>query len=143
MKYLQLGDKLNVHPLKVSFLRVDRRIEETLLREHIQEEGNVCLESLVIPSQNAYAPHSHLDTSNSELLERSDHLGSCIRVIPRMGDDLDEQGVVVGRNDGAREGRGRIQTDAHSLARTEHLNSARVWLEIAGWVLCRHSALDG
>lgn len=126
----------------MSFLRIDRRIEETLLREHIHEEGNVRLESPVTSLQSAYV-YSHLDTPNSELLERSDHLGSCIRVVPRMGDDLDEQGVVVGRDDGAREGRGRVQTDAHALARTEHFNSARVWLEIASWIFCRHSALDG
>jgi len=136
-------DKLNVHPFKKCPSYVSTDASRKLCCVSTFRRKGMFVWNHSSFHCKMHMAHSHLDTPNSELLERSDHLGGCIRVIPRMGDDLDEQGVVVGRNDGARKGGGRVQTDAHSLARTEHLNSARVWLETAGWVLGRHSALDG
>lgn len=38
-----------------------------------------------------------------------------------MGDDLDQQGVVVGGDDSSLEGRSIIQADAHALSAPEHL----------------------
>ncbi|TNN53238.1 hypothetical protein EYF80_036529 [Liparis tanakae] len=64
---------------------------------------------------------TYLDPSHPELGQGSAHLGSCrLQVLP-AGDDLHQQGVVVRRNDGALEGGGAVQTDAHALAGTEDL----------------------
>lgn len=64
---------------------------------------------------------SHLHASDSELGKGSAHLRGGRGVVLAVGDDFDQQGVVVGGDDGALEGRGVVQADAHSLPAPEHL----------------------
>ena len=56
---------------------------------------------------------------------------------------LNEEGIIVRRYDGAGEGRGTVQTDAHTLAGTEHLYSTGVRLEAFGRILGGDTALNG
>jgi hypothetical protein len=63
----------------------------------------------------------YLDASNPELLERSGQLGSRGLEGVCPGDDLHQEGVVVGADDGSGEGAGGVETNAHTLARPEHL----------------------
>lgn len=58
-------------------------------------------------------------------------------------DDFDHQRVVVRRDDGAGEGRSRVETDSHAFSRAEHFNSSGIWLESLGWIFRSDSALDG
>lgn len=68
---------------------------------------------------------SYLDPSYSELGQGSAHLGRrCLQVLP-AGDDFNQQGVVVWRNDSSLEGRGAIQTDAHAFTTSEDLTGNR------------------
>lgn len=64
---------------------------------------------------------SHLHASDSELSQGSAHLGGGCEVVFGVGDDLDQQGVVVGGDDSSLEGGRIIQADAHALAAPEHL----------------------
>lgn len=48
-----------------------------------------------------------------------------------MGDDFDQQGVIMGGDDGSLEGRSIIQADAHALSAPEHLQGrqqSQMWL---------------
>lgn len=49
-----------------------------------------------------------------------------------VGDDFDQQGVVVGRDDGPLEGGSVVQADAHALPAAEHLQGEagrlRTWV---------------
>lgn len=64
---------------------------------------------------------SHLYTSDPELGKGSAHLGGSCRVVLAVGDDFDEQGVIVWGDDSPLEGRRVIQADAHALSAPEHL----------------------
>lgn len=64
---------------------------------------------------------SHLYTSDSELSKGSAHLGGSCGVVFAVGDDFDEQGVIVWGYDSPLEGRCVIQADAHALSAPEHL----------------------
>ena len=83
-----------------------------------------------------------LNSSDAELLEGAAELGGGGAEGVRPGDHLDEEGVVVGGDDGAGEGAGAVEADAHALARAEHLDPARVRLEALGGVLGGEAALD-
>lgn len=63
----------------------------------------------------------HLHASDSELSQGSAHLGGGCEVVFAVGDDLDQQGVVVGGDDSSLEGGSIIQADAHALSAPEHL----------------------
>ena len=65
--------------------------------------------------------HEYLDAANAELLERAEHLGAGLAEGLGVPDDLDEQRVVVGRDDCTRERARAVQPDAHALAAPEHL----------------------
>lgn len=64
---------------------------------------------------------SHLHASDSELGQGSAHLGGRCGVVFAVGDDFDQQGVVMGGDDSPLEGRSVIQADAHALPTPEHL----------------------
>lgn len=64
---------------------------------------------------------SYLHASDSELGQRSAHLGRRRLQVLAAGDDFDQQRVVVRRDDGALEGRGTVQTDPHAFAAAEYL----------------------
>lgn len=64
---------------------------------------------------------SHLHASDSELSQGSAHLGGGCEVVFGVGDDLDQQGVIVGGDDSSLEGGSVIQADAHALTAPEHL----------------------
>lgn len=64
---------------------------------------------------------SYLDPSHSKLGQGSAHLGGgCVQVLS-TGDHFHKQRIVVGRDDGALEGRSAVQTDSHAFATTEDL----------------------
>ena len=65
----------------------------------------------------------HLDTAHAELRQRPVHLGGGGGQVVAAGDDLDQQGVVVRRDDCPLEGRRAVQADAHALAATEDLRT--------------------
>lgn len=75
---------------------------------------------------------SHLHTSDSELSQGSAHLGGSCEVVFAVGDDLDQQGVVVGGDDGSLEGGSVIQADAHALSAPEHLQGEERGQERSG-----------
>lgn len=108
----------------VNEVGIDDSAEELLVLEHIEQERNV-----------------GLDASDSELAEGSVHLGTGGGEVFGVSDDLDEQRVVVGRDDGAGKGRGSVQTDAHTFTGTEDFNAAGVRLEVFGRVFGGHTTL--
>ena len=64
---------------------------------------------------------AYLDTSNTELLEGPFHLGAGFVMGLGVGDDFDEQRIIVWGDVGSRKGGGTIQTDTHTLTATEYL----------------------
>ena len=70
---------------------------------------------------------AHLHASDSELGKGSAHLRGGRGVVLAVGDDFDQQGVVVGGDDSALEGRGVVQADAHALPAPEHLRERPAW----------------
>lgn len=77
---------------------------------------------------------SYLHPAHPELSQGSTHLGRRrVQVFP-AGDDFDQQGVVMWRDDGALEGRGAVQTDPHALTTAEDLMGNRAsWLRQAAF----------
>lgn len=115
-------EKLGILVYKIG---IDSPVKEFLVLEDIEEERNVCF-----------------DAADPELLQGSVHFRAGGLQIFGMGDDFDQQGVVIGGDYGASEGGSTVQTDAHALAGTEYFDSSSVGLEIAGRVLCCYSTLN-
>lgn len=69
---------------------------------------------------------SYLDPAHSELSQGSAHLWRRGRQVLRAGDDFYQQGVIVGWDDSALEGRSAVQTDAHAFTAPEDLTRPRV-----------------
>ncbi len=71
-----------------------------------------------------------LDATNAELLERAQHLGTRGRMVLGVGDNLNQQRVVVGCDHCACECVCRVDTDAHAFTATVDFNAAIVRLEV-------------
>ena len=96
---------------------VHEAVDKVLVLEDVDQIGNV-----------------GLDAADSELLERAEQLGARGRMVLGVRDDLDEQRVVVRRDDGAGEGVGRVDANAHALAAAVDLDAAVVGLKVLCWV---------
>ena len=110
----------------VDEISVEGSVEEFRVLQDVEEEGDV-----------------GLDAADAELSQGAVHLGRRGGQVARMGNHLDQQRVVVRRDDGAGESGRSIQTDSHSFARAEDFDAARVRLETLGRVFGGDSALDG
>ena len=73
----------------------------------------------------AGAARSHLDAAHTKLAHSTQHLGAGALVVARMRDDLDQQRVVVGADEGAAEGGRAVEAYAHALGAAEHLRQKR------------------
>lgn len=91
-------------------------------------------------------PQSYLDSPDAELGQSPAHLGGRRGVVFAVGDDLHQEGVVVGGDDGSLEGRGTVQADAHPLATPEDLEErgqrSRPAQE-SPWTSCIVTVTDG
>ncbi|KAH3663370.1 hypothetical protein OGAPHI_005360 [Ogataea philodendri] len=83
-----------------------------------------------------------LDTSNSELDQRSNHLSSGNLVVRTRSGTLDQHGVVVGRDNGTGKTVTTVQSHTVTTRRSVNLDLTSVWLEVLGWVFGSDSALD-
>ena len=99
---------------------------EVLVEQHVLEEVDV-----------------RLDAADAEFIEAAQHAVDRLRGVVGMRRDLDEQGVVVRRDDGARVGRAGIEADARAAAAAVVVDLAGVRHEVVLRVLRRDAALDG
>lgn len=103
----------------------------TARRVHAQQRDGTGV-GLRATRRQAEPPASHLHASDSELGQGSAHLGGSRGVVFAVGNDFDEQGVIMWRDDSPLECRRIIQADAHALSAPEHL-----WAEVSrvrNWV---------
>ena len=86
---------------------------------------------------------THLDTTDTELNERTQHLPT--RHLVRRAADraLDEQTVVMRRDLRTREARARVKADTVATSTAVDLDLARVRLEVLRRILGGDTALDG
>ena len=99
---------------------------EVLVEQHVLEKVDV-----------------RLDAADAEFIEAAQHAVDCLRGVVGMRRDLDEQGVVVRRDDGARVGRAGIEADARAAAAAVVVDLAGVRHEVVLRVLRRDATLDG
>ena len=85
---------------------------------------------------------TYFDPSDPKFFERSGQLCGRSLESVRPGDNLDEEGVIVRRDDGSGKSAGRVQTDPHALTGSEDLDPSGIRLEALGRVLCGQPALD-
>lgn len=86
---------------------------------------------------------SHLYASDTELSQGSAHLGGSCGVVFAVGNDFDEQRVIVGRYDSPLECRGIVQADAHALTTPENLLPEGSASQQLGWKLDGEAELKG
>ena len=115
---------------------------EDIVRQQTEQEGDVGLAYIRKCSQTQTHP-THLDTTNTELDERTQHLPTRHFVRRAADRALDEQTVVVRRDLRASEAGARIETDTITARAAVDLNLARVRLEVLRRVLSGDTALDG
>mmetsp|Transcript_21282 Transcript_21282/g.39968 ORF Transcript_21282/g.39968 Transcript_21282/m.39968 type:complete len:250 (-) Transcript_21282:845-1594(-) len=83
------------------------------------------------------------DTTHAELLQSALQLLGGLLALGRLSGDLDEEGVVVRRDLGARESRSVVEADAHARRHPEDVDSSGVRPEVVGGVLGCHADLHG
>lgn len=94
-----------------------------------QPAESTCSQGLGATRRQAGPTASHLYTSDSELSKGSAHLGGSRGVVFAMGNDFDQQGIIMRGDDSSLEGRCIIEADAHALSAPEHLRA-----EVGTWV---------
>ena len=101
-------------------------VNECGVCEELDQEGNV-----------------GLDTTDTELNQRTKHLSAGDFVCGTTACALDQHGVVVRGDDSTRKTVSSIETDTVTASGTVDLNLASVGSERLGWVLCSDTALEG
>ena len=99
---------------------------EVLVEQHVLEEVDV-----------------RLDAADAEFIEAAQHARDGLLGIVGMCGDLDEQGIVIRRDDRARVGRAGVEADARAAAAAVVVDLAGVRHEVVLRVFCRDAALDG
>ena len=114
---------------------------EDIVRQQTEQEGDVGLAYIRKCSQTQ-TPLTHLDTTNTELDERTQHLPTRHFVRRAADRALDKQTVVVRRDLRTREARARVKADTVATSTAVDLDLARVRLEVLRRVLGGNAALD-
>ena len=112
------------------------------MRQQTEQEGDVGLAYIRKCSQTQ-TPLTHLDTTNTELDERTQHLPTRHFVRRAADRALDKQTVVVRRDLRASEAGARIETDTITARTAVDLNLSRVRLEVLRRILGGDTALNG
>ena len=84
-----------------------------------------------------------LDAADTEFLEDAEHLFSCFLMGPAISRRLDQQRIVVRRDDGAGVGIAAVEADAKAAAAAVYHDLARIRHEVVHRVFRRDTALDG
>ena len=84
-----------------------------------------------------------LDTADMDLTDRAQRLGADTVKGGIPGCHLDQQGIIIRRNNGACTGCGFIHTDTETAGDTVTGNTACIRSKVVGGIFCRNTALDG